>query len=71
MIVGSLWWSGERRRLYGTLPNPTEGTFDLGYADLATGRIHPASSGPPSRDRGPAERYLMLQRDRHPFDQQP
>lgn len=71
VIVGSLWLSGERRRLYGTLANPTEGTFDLGHVDLATGRLHPASSGPLSRDRGPADRYLALLRDRHPFDQQP
>jgi hypothetical protein len=70
VIVGSLWLSGERRCLYGTLANPTEGTFDLGHVDLATGRLCPASSGPLSRDRGPAERYLALLRDRHPFDQQ-
>ena len=69
VIVGSLWVSGGRRRLYGTLANPTEGPFDLGHVDLAAGQIHPASSGALSRDRGPAERYLTLLRDRHPFDQ--
>jgi len=68
VIIGSLWQSGRRRCLYGTLANPTEGTFDLGYVDLVTGELHPAASGPLSRDRGPAERYLALLRDRHPFD---
>lgn len=68
VIIGSLWQSGRRRCLYGTLANPTEGTFDLGYVDLVTGELHPAASGPLSRDRGPAERYLAMLRDRHPFD---
>ncbi len=70
VIVGSLWTSRDRRRLYGTLANPTEGTFDLGHVDLLTGALHPASTGPLSRDRGPAERYLALLRDRQPFDRQ-
>lgn len=70
-IVGSLWEKGDKRRLYGTLVNPTDGVFDLGYVDLVTGWVKPASEGPLSRDRGPAERYLALLRDRSPFDAAP
>jgi hypothetical protein len=70
-IVGSLWQRNGKRYLYGTLVNPTDGVFDLGHVDLATGWIKPASEGPISRDRGPAERYLALLRDRHPFDAAP
>lgn len=68
VIIGSLWQSGRRRCLYGTLANPTEGSVDLGYVDLVTGELHPAASGPLSRDRSLPERYLALLSDRHPFD---
>lgn len=70
-IVGSLWERQGKRYLYGTLVNPTDGVFDLGHVDLTTGWVKPASDGPLSRDRGPAERYLALLRDRHPFDAAP
>ncbi len=72
VIVGSQWKGRNgMRRLYGTLANPTEGTFDLGYVDMTTGALTPASEGPLSRDRGPAERYLALLRDRCPLDNDP
>ena len=72
VIVGSQWKGRSgMRRLYGTLANPTEGTFDLGYVDMVTGELSPASEGPLSRDRGPAERYLALLRDRCPLDNDP
>lgn len=67
-IVGSVWQGRGKRRLYGTLVNPADGVFDLGYVDLDTGWVKPSSDGPLSRDRGPAERYLALLRDRSPFD---
>lgn len=67
-IVGSLWQSGDRRWLHGTLASPSQGPFNLGYVDLSSGELHPASTGPLCRDRGPAERYLELLRDRHPFN---
>lgn len=70
-LVGSLWERKGRRHLYGTLVNPTDGVLDLGHADLVTGWVKPASEGPLSRDRGPAERYLALLRDRSPFDAAP
>lgn len=41
--------------------------FELGYVDLTTGWVTPSSRGPLSRERGPAERYLALLRDRCPF----
>ncbi len=71
VIVGSQWRGHGRHRLYGTLANPTEGTFDLGYVDMVRGGLHPASEGPLSRDRGPAERYLALLRDRCPLHNDP
>lgn len=70
-IVGSLWQRGDKRRLYGYLANPTDGVFELGHVDLNTGWVKPSSEGPLSRDRGPAERYLALLRDRSPFDDAP
>lgn len=70
-IVGSLWERKGKRYLYGTLLNPADGVFDLGHVDLRTGWVKPASQGPLSRDRGPAERYLALLRDRSPLDAAP
>ncbi|MEZ5254241.1 MAG: nuclease-related domain-containing protein [Microthrixaceae bacterium] len=70
-IVGFRWQSKGKDLLYGTLINPTDGILDLGYVDLATGWIKPASQGPLTRDRGPAERYLALLRDRNPFNATP
>ena len=70
-IVGSRWRSKGKDRLYGYLVNPTDGVLELGYVDLITGWIKPASQGPLTRDRGPAERYLALLRDRSPFNAAP
>lgn len=70
-IVGALWERGDKRRLYGYLANPTDGVFELGHVDLTTGWVKPSTTGPLSRDRGPAERYLALLRDRSPFDAAP
>ena len=70
-IVGSQWRKKGYNRLYGTLVNPTDGVFDLGHVDMDTGWVRPASTGPLSRDRGPAERYLALLRDRSPFGGEP
>ena len=67
VVVGNRWQGRGQDRLYGSLVNPAEGTFDLGYVDLTTGWVKPASRGPLSRERGPAERYLALLRDRCPF----
>lgn len=67
-IVGSLWTGRGQRRLYGYLVNPNEGFFDLGYVDLSTGLVKPSSEGKLSKDRGPAQRYLALLRDRCPFN---
>ena len=67
IVVGNRWKGRSQDRLYGILANPTEGVFDLGYVDLTTGWVIPASRGPLSRERGPAERYLALLRDRCPF----
>lgn len=67
VIIGNRWTGRSQDRLYGTLANPTEGVFDLGFVDLTTGWVTPTSRGPLSRERGPAERYLGLLRDRCPF----
>ena len=65
-MIGSIWTGPGKRYLYGTLANPTEGVFDLGHVDMSNGWVKPKSQGPVSRDRGPAERYLALLRDRYP-----
>ncbi|MGB3411815.1 MAG: nuclease-related domain-containing protein [Microthrixaceae bacterium] len=65
-MIGSVWNGPGKRYLYGTLANPVDGVFELGHVDLKTGWAKPKSQGPVSRDRGPAERYLALLRDRHP-----
>ncbi|MDQ2679370.1 MAG: NERD domain-containing protein [Actinomycetota bacterium] len=67
VVIGNRWKGRNQDRLYGTLASPTEGVFELGYVDLTTGWVTPTSRGPLSRDRGPAERYLALLRDRCPF----
>ena len=67
-LIGSLWQSKGKKYLYGTLANPTEGVYDLGHVDLDTGWVKPKSEGPVCRDRGPADRYLALLRDRSPFE---
>ncbi|CAN5488764.1 hypothetical protein BH10ACT3_BH10ACT3_00350 [soil metagenome] len=67
VMVGSLWEAKGKRYLYCTLANPTDGVFDLGHVDMATGWVKPKIVGPVSRDRGPAERYLALLRDRSPL----
>ena len=66
-MVGSLWEKKGKRRLYGSIVTPTDGVIDLGYVDLDTGWVKPNGDGPVSRDRGPAERYLALLRDRCPY----
>ena len=65
-MIGSIWTGKGKRYLYCTLANPTEGVFDLGHVDMSNGWVKPKSQGPVSRDRGPAERYLALLRDRYP-----
>ena len=67
VVVGNRWQGRNQDRLYGTLASPSDGVFDLGYVDLTTGWVTPTSKGPLSRDRGPAQRYLALLRDRCPF----
>ena len=67
VVMGNRWRGRNQDRLYGTLANPSDGVFDLGYVDLTTGWITPTSKGPLSRERGPAQRYLALLRDRCPF----
>ena len=58
--VGYHWRRGGADRLYGQLWDHLDGRHELGYVDLATGGIHPASTGPVAKDRRPAQRYLEL-----------
>ncbi len=67
VVVGNRWKGRNQDRLYGTLASPTDGVFELGYVDLTTGWTTPTSKGPLSLERGPAQRYLALLRDRCPF----
>ena len=58
VLVGQEWRRFDKHRLYGTLIDPWATSWDLGYVDLKTGGIHPASDGNLSELRGPASRYL-------------
>ena len=66
-MIGSLWEKKGKRYLYGSIANPGDGLIELGHVDLETGWVKPRGTGPVSRDRGPAERYLALLRDRCPY----
>lgn len=64
--IGYHWRRGTADRLYGWRADPTEGVAELGYVDLATGRIHPRLTEPLGKDLGTPERYLERLRDRYP-----
>lgn len=63
--IGYRWRRGTADRLYGWRADPTEGVAELGYVDLATGRIHPRQTEPLGKDLGTPERYLERLRDRY------
>ena len=66
VLVGQEWRRYDKHRLYGTLIDPTETTWNLGYVDLKTRAIHPAIDGNLSEQRGPAERYLGFLLHKYP-----
>jgi hypothetical protein len=67
VLVGQEWSKGQSRRLYGTLIDPVNGTFKLGYVDLKSGDLHPAVDGKLARDLGSAEKFLRHLADRRPL----
>lgn len=58
VLVGQEWRRYDKHRLYGTLIDPSDRSWNLGHIDLKTRTVHPSSSGPLSKERGPAEDYL-------------
>jgi Nuclease-related domain len=66
VIVAQEWRKGATHRLYATLIDPNEGTFALGYVDVATGALHPAIDGKVSRDRQDASHYLRIVHGKRP-----
>jgi hypothetical protein len=59
-VIGHEWKRGAAHRLYGTLIDPADGVFSLGWVDLVTKKLLPASVGPLSVYRTDAESYLRL-----------
>lgn len=66
VLVGQEWRNYGKHRLYGTLIDPAASTFHLGYVDLKDRSLHPSTTGPIGKDRGPAERYLGFLLLRYP-----
>jgi hypothetical protein len=65
-VIGHEWKRGATHRLYGTLIDPAEGAFKLGYADLVTKKLHPDSVGSLTTYHSDAESYLRLIYERWP-----
>jgi hypothetical protein len=58
VLLGSEWTKGRTRRLYGSLIDPVEGHFELGYVDLVTGALHPEVDGGLNKNLGTGKGYL-------------
>ena len=66
VLLGHEWRKGPTRRLYGTLIDPIEGHFELGYVDLVTGDLHPAIEGGLNKNLGTGKGYLGRLAERDP-----
>jgi len=66
VLLGQEWRKGPTRRLYGTLIDPIEGHFELGYVDLVTGDLHPAIEGGLNKNLGTGKGYLGRLAERDP-----
>ena len=58
VLLGQEWHKGQTRRLYGTLIDPIEGHFELGYVDRVTGDLHPKVDGGLNKNLGTGKGYL-------------
>ena len=58
VLLGQEWTSRLAHRLYGRLIDPVEGHFELGYVDLTSNAVMPASTAKLSRNLGAPDRYL-------------
>jgi hypothetical protein len=63
--IGRRWRRRQLDRMYCTAADPTNGVFDLGWVDLATGEVHPSHVTLP-KHWSPAEQRLRWMRDRRP-----
>jgi len=66
VLLGQEWRKYRTRRLYGTLIDPIEGHFELGYVDLATGDLHPKIDGGLNKNLGTGKGYLGRLAERDP-----
>ena len=66
VLLGQEWRKGPTRRLYGTLIDPVEGHFELGYVDLVNGDLHPKIEGSLNKNLGTGRGYLGRLADRDP-----
>ena len=66
VLLGQESRKGQTRRLYGTLIDPIEGHFKLGYVDLVTGELHPEIEGGLNKNLGTGKGYLGRLAERNP-----
>jgi hypothetical protein len=66
VLLGQEWRKGPIRRLYGTLIDPIEGHFELGYVDLVSGDLHPKVDGGLNKNLGTGTGYLKRLAERDP-----
>jgi hypothetical protein len=66
VLLGQEWRKYRTRRLYGTLIDPIEGHFELGYVDLVTGDLHPKIDGGLNKNLGTGKGYLGRLAERDP-----
>jgi hypothetical protein len=66
VLLGQEWRKGRTRRLYGTLIDPIEGHFELGYVDLVTGDLHPKVDGGLNKNLGTGKGCLGRLAERDP-----
>jgi hypothetical protein len=69
VLLGQEWRKGQTRRLYGTLIDPIEGHFELGYVDLVTDELHPKIDGGLNKNLGTGKGYLGRLAERDPARQ--
>jgi hypothetical protein len=67
VLIGQQWRKGQTRRLYGTLIDPVEGHFELGYVDLVTGDLRPKVDGGLNKNLGTGKGYLGRLAERDPY----
>lgn len=65
-LIGHHWRRGAKDRLYVTHAVMDQGIFELGYVDLSSGHLHPASDEPLAKDLREPRQYLLRVAERYP-----